>query len=500
MISKEVLAHRLAEGSLGFTSSLVEQALWNDTLRGVVLSQVEKHILAQIEADANPRRPAQVTQDKIDMARALIRSAGRALERKQVSRHVLHRLLHTLLANMVLGQDKESQLARKRFAESHEGQAPPATMVISPTKACNLHCVGCYASSGLGTTERLEWDVFDRIITEAKTLWGLRFFTISGGEPLAYRSDGKDLLDMVARHDDCFFQMYTNGTLIDERMVERMAAVGNLIPAISVEGFERLTDERRGKGVYQRILAAMANLRGAGVPFGISLTGTRYNAEEILSDEFIDFFFEKQQAVFGWLFQYMPIGRSYTLELLVTPEQRLWMWRRTWQIIRERHIMLADFWNCGTVSDGCIAASRDAGYLYVDWNGKVMPCVFVPYSAANVRKIYSDGGTLDAIYDLLYFRAIRHWQWDYALGKERPEEHGNWLIPCSLRDHYGMGRGLIDKYHPEPEDEAAADALRDGNYYEGMMAYDEALSRLFDPIWEREYLKDGGREGQPVRG
>ena len=38
MISKEVLAHRLAEGSLGFTSSLVEQALWNDTLRGVVLS------------------------------------------------------------------------------------------------------------------------------------------------------------------------------------------------------------------------------------------------------------------------------------------------------------------------------------------------------------------------------------------------------------------------------------------------------------------------------
>ena len=103
MISKEVLAHRLAEGSLGFTSSLVEQALWNDALRGVVLSQFEKHILAQVEADANPRRPAQVTQDKIDMARALIRSAERALERKQVSRHVLHRLLHTLLANMVLG-------------------------------------------------------------------------------------------------------------------------------------------------------------------------------------------------------------------------------------------------------------------------------------------------------------------------------------------------------------------------------------------------------------
>ena len=498
MITKEVLARRLAEGSLGFTSSLVEQALWNDTLRGVVMGQFEKHILAQVQAISDPRRPAQVTRDKLDMGRALIRSAERALERKQISRRVLHRLLQTLLANMVLGQDEGSQLAWKRFAASHEGQVPPVTMVISPTKACNLHCIGCYASSGMGTTERLEWNVFDRIITEAKTLWGLRFFTISGGEPLAYRSDGKDLLDMVARHDDCFFLMYTNGTLINEWMAERIAETGNLTPAISVEGFEARTDERRGEGVFQRILAAMANLRQAGVPFGISLTGTRHNAEEILSDEFIDFFFEEQQAVFGWLFQYMPIGRSYTLDLLPTPEQRVWMWQRTWQIVRERHIMLADFWNCGTVSDGCIAASR--GYLYVDWNGKVMPCVFVPYSPANIHEIYSNGGTLDAIYELPYFRAIRQWQWDYALGKKRPEEHGNWLVPCSLRDHYGVGRELIDRYHPEPEDEAAADMLRDGNYYEGMMDYDEALYKLFDPIWEREYLGGGSREGQPHHG
>ncbi len=493
MIGKQVLARRLAEGSLGFTSSLVEQALWNDTLRGVAMDQFEKYLLAQVETNSDPRRPAQVTQDKVDMARALIRSADRALERKQISRQVLKRLLRTLLANTALGQDEAAKIAQRRFIERHEGQTPPVTMVISPTQVCNLRCIGCYASSGPGGG-RLEWDVFDRLITEARTLWGMRFFTISGGEPLAYRSGGKDLLDMAARHDDCFFQMYTNGTLIDERAAKRMAEVGNLVPAISVEGFEARTDERRGKGTFRRILAAMANLRQAGVPFGISLTGTRHNAEEILSDEFIDFFFEEQQAVFGWLFQYMPIGRSYTLDLLVTPEQRVRMWRRTWQIVRERHIMLADFWNCGTTSDGCIAAARGSGYLYIDWNGKVMPCVFVPYSPANILDIYRDGGSLDDIYDVPYFQAIRHWQRDYALDKERPEEHGNWLVPCSLRDHYDVGRALIDRYHPEPEDEAAADALIDGNYYEGMMAYDEALYRVFDPIWEREYLGHNGRE------
>jgi len=456
-------------------------------LRGLVVNELEKYLVSQIGVNAKPGRPAQVQQDKTDITRALVRSVQRALDRKQISDKVLRQLLRTLLSNTALRQDDASKDAVQRFIERHGGQGPAALMVISPTKTCNLRCIGCYANSG-PTGERLEWEVFDRIITEGKTLWGLRFFTISGGEPLAYRSQGKDLLDMAARHNDCFFQMYTNGTLIDQQVAERMADVGNLIPAISLEGFQGRTDERRGAGVFQRVLESMAHLRQAGVPFGISLTATRHNAEEILSDEFIDFFFDQQQAVFGWLFQYMPIGRSYTLDLLVTPEQRLWMWRRTWQIIRERKLMLADFWNCGTVSDGCIAAGRDSGYLYIDWNGKIMPCVFVPYSAGNVHELYSNGGSLDDIYNLPYFQAIRDWQWEYAFGKQRPEEHGNWLLPCSLRDHYGMGRGLIDQYHPEPEDEAAADALIDGNYYEGLRAYNEELHGVFDPIWEREYL------------
>jgi len=487
MVSKGMLTQRLSEGSINFASSLVEEALWNDTLRGVIMKELDRRLIGQIEAFADPSRPAQVQRDKADMGRALLSSADRALKRKQVSRKVLRKLLKSLLVNVVLHQDESMQAAVQAFVQRHEGAWPPTTMVISPTKACNLRCIGCYANSG-STSEHLEWDVLDRIITEAKSLWGLRFFTISGGEPLVYRSQGKHLLDVALKHDDCFFQMYTNGTLIDEEMAQRLADAGNLIPAISVEGFQPRTDERRGAGVFARVLDAMANLRQAGVPFGISLTGTRQNAEEILSDEFINFFFEEQQAVFGWLFQYMPIGRSYTLDLLVTPEQRLRMWRRTWQIIRERKIMLADFWNCGVVSDGCIAAGRNSGYLYIDWNGKVMPCVFVPYAAANVHEIYARGGTLDEIYDLPYFRAIRQWQSDYAAGKESPEQRGNWLLPCSLRDHYEAGRRLIDNYRPEPEDENAADALMDGNYYEGMLAYNEELRALFDPVWEKEYL------------
>jgi len=489
MFNKMDLAGRLKEGSIRLTLPIIEQRIWSDATRGLVMKELNKFIIGQINT-SDSRRPARVWQDKIDMARALLASIHRALDRKQFSRRALHGLLMSLLANNVTSlQSEEVRTAMQRFAQRHGGQAPPLLMVISPTSACNLRCSGCYASSG-PTGEGLQWEVFDRIITEAKLLWGMRFFTISGGEPLAYRSQGRDLLDMAAKHHDCAFLVYTNGTLIDDRAATRMAEVGNVSPGISVEGLKARTDERRGPGVFQRLLAAMARLRQAGVPFGISVTATRYNAEEIFSDAFIDFFFDEQQAIFGWLFQYMPIGRGYTLDLLPTPEQRLWMWRRTWQIIRERQIMLVDFWNCATVSQGCIAAGQDRGYLYVDWDGKVMPCVFVPYAAANIHSIYARGGSLDDVYDLPYFRAIRQWQLDYGLGKERPAEHGNWLLPCSLRDHYAMGRGLIEKYHPEPEDKAAAEALEDRHLYEGMVRYDEELHRLFEPVWEKEYLKN----------
>jgi len=489
MSSQKVIVQKLLKGNIKFKLPLIEQALLNDDFRSQLKKELTDYIMVNAKAPTALRLPDQVRQDKVDIAKALLESADQAMERKQISRNVLHRLLKTFLIKIILRQDDEAEKAAKRFAQRHEG-IPPSTIVISPTKTCNLHCSGCYANSG-PSDERLEWDVFDRILTEAKELWGLRFFTISGGEPLAYRSQSKDLIDMVTKHSDCFFHMYTNGTLIDKGMAERLAGAGNLIPAISVEGFETRTDERRGEGIYQRILEAMANLRNAGVPFGISLTATRNNAEEILSDEFINFFFDEQQAVFGWIFQYMPIGRCFTLDLQVTPEQRLWMWKRTWQIIRQRKIFLADFWNCGTVADGCIAAGQGygGGYFYIDWNGKVMPCAFVPYSAGNIHEIYRSGGTLDDVYEFPYFKAIRKWQRDYALGKERAEECGNLLLPCSLRDHYASGHELIEKYHPEPEDEAADNALRDSEYYKGMVEYDEKLRKLFDPIWESEYLK-----------
>ncbi|MBA7580598.1 hypothetical protein ES708_22491 [subsurface metagenome] len=70
---------------------------------------------------------------------------------------------------------------------------------------------------------------------------GIRFLTISGGEPFHYRDKetGKDLWDLAKKHNDMYFQIYTNGTLLDEKTIERLAKMGNVAPAISMEGFKK---------------------------------------------------------------------------------------------------------------------------------------------------------------------------------------------------------------------------------------------------------------------
>ncbi|RME01962.1 MAG: radical SAM protein [Calditrichaeota bacterium] len=304
---------------------------------------------------------------------------------------------------------------------------------------------------------------------------------------MMWRSQGKDIIDLAAEHQNTFFMMYTNGTLIDEKKAARLAEVGNLTPAISVEGLQAETDARRGKGVFKQILKAMQNLREFGVPFGISVTATRNNADLLLTDEFVDFFFDKQGAIYGWIFQYMPIGRSYTLDLMITPEQRRRMYEREQQIIREKGIFIVDFWNGGPISNGCISAGRPGGYFYIDWNGNVSPCVFFPYSKHNIVQIYKEGGNINTALTSPYFQSLRKWQQEYGYGRP-PDQVKNQIVPCPIRDHYRLAYKVISEHGAQPIDPESAEALKDKEYRDGLAAYGDRVSELTADIWEQEYI------------
>ena len=106
----------------------------------------------------------------------------------------------------------------------------------------------------------------------------------------------------------------------------------------------------------------------------------------------------------------------------------------------------------------------------------------------NINEVYKKGGTLNNVLEAPFFKAIRNWQNKYYLEK-KADEKGNIIMTCPIKDHYEMLRGLIDKYHPESMDKAAAQALKDPEYKKGMIKYHNELAEATDSIWEKEYLK-----------
>ena len=122
---------------------------------------------------------------------------------------------------------------RKAFCEKNAGLYPPGFFVISPSMRCNLRCFGCYAGSYDRSAE-LSFEEIDRTLDQAKEM-GLYLCVVSGGEPFFYPR----IFDLFAKHNDVIFHVYTHGGLIDEEICRKLAQVGNVIPAISVEGFEK---------------------------------------------------------------------------------------------------------------------------------------------------------------------------------------------------------------------------------------------------------------------
>jgi MoaA/NifB/PqqE/SkfB family radical SAM enzyme len=452
-----------------------------DSVRRILLKKGEEKLYADFVRKNADNRPPRVQEGRYHMLRNLLHAVNRAISDGRVSSSVSRAILGNFVGKILLNEEDRSGHFHRRF-----GLWPPAFLTISPGKKCNLLCTGCYASSSAGNAEKLDYKTFNRILAEQRSLWGSYFTVISGGEPLLYKDGNKTLLDIVRENREQYFMMYTNGTLITKDTARRMADLGNITPAISVEGFERETDERRGKGVYRTILRSMENLKNAGVPFGISATATRKNVGSIMSDEFTELYFRRIGAVYGWIFQYMPIGRSFTIDLMITPEQRLALFQKEEEMIKKSNIFLVDFWNGGPYSVGCISAGRPGGYFYIDWNGNIAPCTFYPYYLSNVNDLYRENRTLNDVLFSPYFASIRSWQNEYGY-TQPPGKVDNLIVPCIMRDHFPAALDRVKRYGAKPMDENAAAALKDAGYRRRMTEYGKTTKALTQKHWEAEF-------------
>ncbi len=355
---------------------------------------------------------------------------------------------------------------REAFIKQY-GVRPLSFLVISPSMRCNLRCYGCYAGE-YTKADDLSWETLNRVVGEARDM-GVVFIVVSGGEPFF----SENVMRMWEENPDISFLVYTNGTLIDEAMAKRLAKLGNVYPAISVEGFGAETDARRGKGTHDRILAAMENLRREGVLFGFSATVVQANNDLVSSPEFVDYYADKG-AFLGWYFNYIPIGRQPDLSLMPTPEQRVARWQRLRELRKTKPILLADFWCDGALAGGCIAGGRS--YLHINSNGDAEPCVFAHFAADNVKD-----KTLAEVMLSPLFNGIR----------ARQPYSPNLLRPCMIIDNPDVLRSVVAEGGAHPTHAGAETILAPG--LSGHLDdYARRYAGLADPVWAKEHPEKKG--------
>jgi MoaA/NifB/PqqE/SkfB family radical SAM enzyme len=417
-------------------------------------------------AEKIPRKESY--REKIRWIRALFQAnhPGLAIARRVLSEtHPHHR--KKLISNFVVNQLLAGTNRRKAF-EGEGGFYPPDAMLISPTMRCNLDCYGCYA--GIYPQDDLPYEVMDRLMGECKEM-GIHLVLMTGGEPFLR----EDLFDLFEKHEDMMFQIYTNGTLIDEKMIDRFVVLGNVVPAISLEGLREETDARRGKGRFDRMVRVMEGLREAGIFFAVSTTQTSRNTDVLTSDGFIDFLVERG-CILLWNFHYVPIGREPDLSLMATPEQRNRMRERLAYFRATKAMLFVDFWNDGCLTQGCIAAGRK--YFHVNARGDVEPCVFCHFASDNIKE-----KPLREALNSPLFREMR----------SRQPFSENYFRPCLLIDHPREGREFALRHAGYFTHEGAERLFTD--FAQALDEYSRAYGEIAEAAWN-EKMED--RSPQPL--
>ena len=256
------------------------------------------------------------------------------------------------------------------------GEFFPAFHFISVTDDCNLNCQGCWVTGKIKNSN-MSPEMLDSIITQTKEK-GSYFFGILGGEPLLY----KPLFDIFEKHKDCYFQLFTNGTLLTDEIAEKLRKVANVTPLISFEGDIEVADTRRGgNDVYRKTEQAIITSTNAGLVTGVAMSVCKSNIELAFSDDFIQSLIKKG-VTYLWYYIYRPVGQNPNTELSLSEAEILKLRQFMVDARTKYDIIIVDaYWD--EKGNGLCPAATGLSH-HINASGDIELCPIIQFATNNV--------------------------------------------------------------------------------------------------------------------
>ncbi len=347
------------------------------------------------------------------------------------------RSLWKLAWNMGVGGVLSVERHKRRLKR---GEYFPPFLYVSVINSCNLRCQGCWVDVA-AKQEIITPAAFRKLVREARAM-GNVFFGIVGGEPFMH----PHLLDMLAEHPGCYFQVFTNGQFITDERARRLRQLGNVTPLISVEGNEIVSDERRGRrGVFGKTMQGLHNCLKHRVFTGVCTSLCQTNIDDLLTEKWIDRLID-MGVMYTWFHVYRPMGPDANPQLCLTAEQQARARRFVVEMRAKKPIIIVDAYYDGEGRALCPAATGISHHIN-PW-GDIEPCPIVQFTRESIHATPDDSRPLRTKFlDSAFLRDFRELAQSTTRGcivLERPDLLRELVQRHGARDATARGTALAE--------------------------------------------------------
>ncbi|MBL7196801.1 MAG: radical SAM protein [Candidatus Omnitrophica bacterium] len=154
----------------------------------------------------------------------------------------------------------------------------PLYCLFGLTFNCNLNCIHCYVIKQRNREELTKNEIFNILDQLADA--GCLYLVFSGGEPLL-RNDFFDIAS-YAKDKNFALKLFTNGTLINESIADRIKKINFVTVEISLYGFKDTHEAiTKVKGSFNKTVKAIKLLVDRKIKVLTKASLMRQNAEEL---------------------------------------------------------------------------------------------------------------------------------------------------------------------------------------------------------------------------
>jgi MoaA/NifB/PqqE/SkfB family radical SAM enzyme len=272
----------------------------------------------------------------------------------------------------------KGMLSVERFKRRiRSGEYFPPFLYISILNSCNLRCQGCWVDVE-APRESIDLASMNRLINDAKK-HGNSFFGILGGEPFMH----PELLDILGEHPDLYFQVFTNGQFITDKVAATLRRLGNVTPLISIEGREFVSDQRRGKkDVLNKTLRGLDHCLENKLLTGVATSLCQTNIDELLTESWLQELIDRG-VQYAWYHTYRPVGPKMAPELALKPDQLVRVRKFVVRMRARMPIALLDAYYDHNGKALCPMATGISHHISP--RGEIEPCPIIQFATENIR-------------------------------------------------------------------------------------------------------------------